>query len=38
MSEKEVAYNSRQVIEALKYCHSESILHRDLKPENILLC
>ena len=26
------------MLEALKYCHSESILHRDLKPENILLC
>ena len=33
-----VGYYTRQMLEALKYCHSESILHRDLKPENILLC
>jgi len=36
--ENTVGYYSKQMIEALKYCHSESILHRDLKPENILLC
>ena len=33
-----MAYYTRQMLEALKYCHSEFILHRDLKPENILLC
>jgi aurora kinase A len=32
-----VCYYGLQMIKALQYCHSESILHRDLKPENILL-
>ena len=27
----------RQLIEAVRFCHSENIVHRDLKPENILL-
>ena len=26
-----------QLLEALSYCHSKSIVHKDLKPENILL-
>lgn len=37
MEEKHVANYTKQMIDALKYCHSESVLHRDLKPENILL-
>ena len=27
----------RQVLEALKYLHSNSIIHRDIKPENLLI-
>lgn len=38
MEERQVSYYAMQMIKALRYCHSESILHRDLKPENILLC
>jgi serine/threonine protein kinase len=38
MEESKVSYYSRQVIEAMKYFHSENILHRDIKPENIMIC
>lgn len=37
-NEAESAYYIKQVIESLKYLHSEGIIHRDIKPENILLC
>lgn len=26
-----------QLADALKYCHSKSVIHRDIKPENLLL-
>ena len=26
-----------QVLDALDYCHSKSIMHRDIKPENMLI-
>lgn len=31
------AYYLRQVADALRYCHSQSVIHRDIKPENLLL-
>lgn len=37
LPESDVVQITRQVIEAINYCHSQKIAHRDLKPENILL-
>ena len=33
----EIAYIIHQVLQAVAYCHSNSITHRDIKPENILI-
>jgi serine/threonine protein kinase len=27
-----------QILDAVEYCHQNSVFHRDLKPENVLLC
>mmetsp|Transcript_11047 Transcript_11047/g.24366 ORF Transcript_11047/g.24366 Transcript_11047/m.24366 type:complete len:307 (-) Transcript_11047:541-1461(-) len=27
----------RSIIEAVKYCHDNSVIHRDIKPENVML-
>jgi calcium-dependent protein kinase len=36
MSEPEAAARAKEILSALNYCHSHSVVHRDLKPENIL--
>lgn len=37
INEGEVAGIMKQILSALVYCHSKSVVHRDLKPENVLL-
>lgn len=37
MKEKEARIKFRQMVSAVHYCHSKSIVHRDLKAENMLL-
>lgn len=36
-SENEAAHVSKQILQAIAYCHEMKIAHRDLKPENILI-
>ncbi|KAL0107769.1 hypothetical protein PUN28_014801 [Cardiocondyla obscurior] len=35
--EERTATYIAQLADALKYCHSKSVIHRDIKPENLLL-
>lgn len=35
--EKEAAFVTYQILEALQYLHKIGIVHRDLKPENLLI-
>ena len=37
LSEKEIIFFIKQIIEGFKYLYSKKIMHRDVKPENILL-
>ena len=37
LSEVEIRYYFRSMIEAVKYIHSKSIVHRDLKPANLII-
>lgn len=34
---EEFIYYSKQILDAVEYCHSKNIAHRDIKPENILI-
>ena len=36
-SEKDAARVTKQILQAIAYCHSNNIAHRDLKPENIVI-
>ena len=36
-SEAEAALVTKQLLQAIAYCHGQNIAHRDLKPENILI-
>lgn len=35
--EKEARRLFRQILSAVEYCHTNSVVHRDLKAENLLL-
>jgi len=37
ISEQEARIIMKQILEAIKYIHSNNIIHRDLKPDNILI-
>lgn len=37
LKEEEAQHFFLQIVDAICYCHRESIIHRDLKLENILL-
>jgi serine/threonine protein kinase len=36
-SEARAAWYLKQMVEAIRYCHSKHVIHRDIKPENILI-
>ena len=36
IEESEARVILKQILETVKYCHSQQIIHRDLKPDNIL--
>ena len=37
LSEREILYYASQILSALDYIHSKSIIHCDIKPQNIIL-
>ena len=38
LNENETKLIFKQIVNAIKYCHSKHICHRDIKLENVLLC
>ena len=36
-SEARAAWYLKQMVDAIRYCHSKHVIHRDIKPENILI-
>jgi serine/threonine protein kinase len=36
-TEKQAASVTKQILQAIAYCHESHICHRDLKPENVLI-
>jgi serine/threonine-protein kinase len=37
LSEDEVLIWANQLLDALKYCHSQGVIHRDIKPQNVII-
>ncbi len=37
ISEDKVLEWTRQLMEALAYCHSQGVIHRDIKPQNVII-
>lgn len=37
LSLSDVRYYSREILEALDFCHSKGIMHRDIKPQNLII-
>jgi serine/threonine protein kinase len=37
ISEEKVLEWTRQLMEALAYCHAEGVIHRDVKPQNVII-
>jgi calcium-dependent protein kinase len=36
-NENDAARVTKQILNAISYCHSKNVVHRDLKPENLVI-